>query len=199
MDATGEHRLAMPRETVWDALMDPAVLQRCIPGCQSLEQESPDAYRARVALVIGPVRAAFDTNLSLSNLDPPMSYRLTGAGRGGAVGFGQGHADVTLEEPEPGVTLLRYTAAFQVGGRLAQIGSRLVQGTTKKLADDFFTAFVEEIERRVSVAESAPDTLDEEPSATAEPDRRATVKWIAAVAAAGALLAAWLVARSASS
>jgi len=178
--------------------MDPAVLQRCIPGCQSLERESPDVYRARIALVIGPVRAAFDTNLSLSNLNPPTSYRLTGAGRGGAVGFGQGHADVVLEALEPGITLLRYSAAFQVGGRLAQLGSRLVQATTKKLADDFFTAFVAEVERRVAVAESAPATPAEESGPTAARDRRATVKWIAAVAAAGALLAAWLVARSAS-
>ncbi len=196
MDATGEHRLAMAREAVWAALMDPAVLKGCIPGCQTLERTAPDAYRARIAVVIGPVRAAFDTDLTLSDLNPPESYRLTGSGRGGAVGFGQGHADVRLEAPEPGVTLLHYAAAFQVGGRLAQLGSRLVQAATKKLADDFFAAFVAEVERNVAVVESAPDSAAAEPEAAAEPPQRAVVKWVAVAAAAGALLAAWLVARS---
>jgi carbon monoxide dehydrogenase subunit G len=189
VDATGEHRLSVPREVVWNALMDPDVLRRCIPGCQSLERESPSAYRARIALVIGPVRAAFDTDLSLSDLNPPTSYRLTGSGRGGAVGFGQGHADVVLEEPEPGVTQLRYAAAFQVGGRLAQLGSRLVQGATRKLADDFFAALVAEIDRTAASA----------PAETAAPTRRhVAVKWIVVAATAGALLAAWLVARGVS-
>ncbi len=176
--------------------MDPDVLAKCIPGCESLERTSPDAYRAKVALVVGPVRATFQTDLTLSDMNPPASYRLTGAGRGGAVGFGQGHADVELEEPEPGITLLRYTAAFQVGGRLAQLGSRLVQGTTKKLADDFFTALVTEIETREPAGgvDREAEAGEAEPSSTK--NRRAVVKWIAVAAAAGAMLSAWLIARS---
>ena len=196
MDATGEHRLSIARQTVWDALMDPDVLANCIPGCESLERTSPDAYRATVALVVGPVRATFQTDLTLSDMNPPTSYRLTGAGRGGAVGFGQGHADVELEEPEPGITLLRYTAAFQVGGKLAQLGSRLVQGTTKKLADDFFTALVAEIETREPAGDVDREADAGEPEPSSSKDRRALVKWIAVAAAAGAALSAWLIARS---
>jgi carbon monoxide dehydrogenase subunit G len=196
MDATGEHRLSIARQIVWDALMDPDVLAKCIPGCESLERSSPDAYRATVALVVGPVRATFQTDLTLSDMDPPASYRLTGAGRGGAVGFGQGHADVELEEPEPGITLLRYTAAFQVGGRLAQLGSRLVQGTTKKLADDFFTALVAEIETREPARDVDREAEAGEPEPSSSKDRRALVKWVAVAAAAGAALSAWLIARS---
>lgn len=196
MDATGEHRLSITRQTVWDALMDPDVLAKCIPGCESLERTSPDAYRATVALVVGPVRATFQTDLTLSDLNPPASYRLTGAGRGGAVGFGQGHADVELEELEPAVTLLRYTAAFQVGGKLAQLGSRLVQGTTKKLADDFFAALVAEIEAREPAGDDASEAEAGEPEPATSKDRRALVKWIAVAAAAGAMLSAWLIARS---
>lgn len=145
MDVSGEYRIAMPREAVWRALMDPDVLRRCVPGCDTLERTAPDAYRARVALVIGPVRAKFDTDLKLSELKPYDSYRLSGMGRGGAIGFGQGQAEVALDAPEEGVTTLRYTAGFQVGGRLAQLGSRLVLGTTRKLADDFFAALVGEM------------------------------------------------------
>jgi carbon monoxide dehydrogenase subunit G len=196
MNATGEHRLSMARQTVWDALMDPDVLAKCIPGCESLERISPDAFRAKVALVVGPVRATFETDLMLGDLNPPARYRLTGAGRGGAVGFGQGHADVELEELEPAVTLLRYTAAFQVGGRLAQLGSRLVQATTKKLADDFFAALVAEIEAREPVGDVDRDAETGEPQQAKSTDRRALVKWIAVAAAAGAMLSAWLIARS---
>ena len=176
----------MARETVWDALMNPDVLARCIPGCQSLEQTASDAFRAKIALVIGPVRASFDTDLTLSDVNPPTSYRLTGSGRGGAVGFGQGRADVELEEPEPGVTLLRYAAAFQVGGRLAQLGSRLVQATTKKLADEFFAALVREIDQSDGSAATAPEPA---PSRT-----HSTIKWLLAAVVALALLGWWLVA-----
>ena len=176
--------------------MDPDVLAKCIPGCESLERTSPDAYCAKVALVVGPVRATFQTDLTLSELNAPVSYRLTGAGRGGAVGFGQGHANVELEEPEPGITLLRYTAAFQVGGKLAQLGSRLVQGTTKKLADDFFTALVAEIEAREPTGDVGTESETVEAESDEPKDRRALVKWIAVAAAAGAALSAWLVARS---
>lgn len=132
----------MPREAVWAALMDAEVLRRCVPGCQSLEETAPNEYAGKVALVIGPVKASFDTVLKLSDLDPPSAYKLTGSGKGGAVGFGEGHCDVVLAEEEGDATLLSYTSSFQVGGRLAQLGSRLVLGTTRKLVDEFFENFV---------------------------------------------------------
>ncbi len=145
MDISGQYRIAMPREAVWQALMDPRVLSRCVPGCESLEQTAPNAYRARVALVIGPVRAKFDTDLKLLDLNPHESYSLSGAGRGGPVGFGEGRADVLLEAVDADVTTLSYSAGFQVGGRLAQLGSRLVLGTTRKLVDEFFANLVAEM------------------------------------------------------
>ena len=145
MDISGEYRLGLPRSQVWEALLDPDTLRRCIPGCESLERIESDHYQARVKTVIGPVRATFDTELRIRDASPPERYRLEGEGKGGAVGFGRGHADVTLEE-DGDHTILRYTAAFQVGGRLAQIGSRLVLGATRKLADDFFDRLTAEID-----------------------------------------------------
>jgi carbon monoxide dehydrogenase subunit G len=125
--------------------MDVDTLSRCIPGCERLEQTAPNAYRARVALVVGPLRAAFDTDLSLTDIEPPESYRIAGSGRAGAVGFGQGEARVALTEDAEAATLLSYSAGFQVGGRLAQIGSRLVLGATRKLVDEFFANLVREM------------------------------------------------------
>jgi uncharacterized protein len=145
MDISGQYRIVMPREAVWQALMDPRVLSRCVPGCEALEQIASNQYRARIALIIGPVRAKFDAELELLDLEPHKSYRLSGSGRGGPVGFGEGRADVLLEETEAGVTILSYTAGFQVGGRLAQLGSRLVLGTTRKLVDDFFAKLVDDM------------------------------------------------------
>ncbi|HSG63548.1 MAG TPA: carbon monoxide dehydrogenase subunit G [Gammaproteobacteria bacterium] len=146
MDVTGQYRIAMPRESVWRALMDVDTLSRCIPGCESLEQTAPNAYRARVALAVGPVRAAFDTDLSLSDINAPESYRIAGSGRAGAVGFGQGEARVALTQDAEAATLLSYSAGFQVGGRLAQVGSRLVLGATRKLVDEFFANLVREMD-----------------------------------------------------
>lgn len=156
MDITGQYRIAMPREAVWQALMDPAILGRCIPGCENLEQTAPGEYRARVALAIGPVRASFDTELSLMDLHEPESYRLAGAGRGGAVGFGRGEARVELSITENAATLLSYSAGFQVGGRLAQLGSRLVLGTTRKLVDEFFANLVSEMDAGAQRLDAVP-------------------------------------------
>jgi len=140
MDITGEYRIAAPRERVWAALNDPETLKACIPGCETLSQVSPTEINARVVAKVGPVRAAFDTRLQLTKLNPPVSYTLVGESKGGAAGFGRGTADVMLDVDGP-VTVLRYTADFQVGGKLAQVGARLVSGVTRKTADDFFSAF----------------------------------------------------------
>jgi carbon monoxide dehydrogenase subunit G len=155
MDISGQYEIALPREAVWQSLMDPEVLRRCVPGCESLELVAPNRYKARIALAIGPVRASFDTALELENLVPPESYRIRGGGRGGAVGFGEGHADVSLAAADSGGTVLHYEAAFSVGGRLAQLGSRLVLGTTRKLADEFFAKLADEIGSGGSRAEIA--------------------------------------------
>lgn len=145
MNVSGEYRLSVDRPTAWRALNDPEVLQRCIPGCEELEQLDSDSYRASVRMSIGPMKATFRTDLSIVDADPPASYRLRGEGRSGAVGFGRGEADVTLSEASDG-TLLRYEARFQVGGRLAQLGSRLVVGATRKVADDFFARLSRDID-----------------------------------------------------
>lgn len=145
MDISGEYRIAAPRARVWEALNDPATLQRCIPGCEAIEQLSATEMRAQVTAAIGPVKAKFKTNLSLQNLNPPENYTLSGEAKAGAAGFGRGSADVTLVEIDAQHTLLRYTADFKVGGKLAQVGSRLVVGATRKTADEFFGNLTREL------------------------------------------------------
>lgn len=140
MDLTGEYRIPARREEVWAALNDPAVLAACIPGCESLERISDDQLAARVKAKIGPVSATFTGTVTFSNVRPPEGYTISGEGKGGAAGFAKGGADVTLTE-DGGETILRYAAKAQIGGKLAQVGSRLVESTTKRLADEFFSAF----------------------------------------------------------
>lgn len=142
MDINGEFEIPASRQQVWEALNDPDVLAQCIPGCESIERTSDTEMLAKMKAKIGPVKARFESHIVLSNLNPPNSYTLSGEGKGGPAGFGKGSADVTLTENE-GNTTLRYTAALQVGGKLAQVGSRLVGGAARKIADDFFTRFVE--------------------------------------------------------
>ena len=145
MDISGEYRLSIGRQEVWDALLDPSILRRCIPGCEELEQLGNDRYRAKVKAAIGPVKATFTSTLEITNAIPPESYRLEGEGKAGAVGFGKGFSDVTLAD-DNGVTVLRYSAEFQVGGRLAQLGSRLVVAATRKIADEFFNRLTNDID-----------------------------------------------------
>ena len=140
MDISGEFRIPATRERVWEALNDPRLLGECIPGCERLERESEREFLAVVRARIGPVNARFDTRIELSNLEPPVSYTIHGAGKGKAAGFGRGSADVTLEA-DGEETLLRYRAELTVGGKLAQIGSRLVAGASRKIANDFFSRF----------------------------------------------------------
>ena len=125
--------------------MDPEVLRRCIPGCEELEQIEADRYRARVKLVIGPVKATFHVDLKIVEANPPQSYRLEGDGKAGPIGFGQGYADVKLSESGDS-TVLSYSSDFQVGGRLAQLGSRLVLVATRKIADDFFSRLAADLD-----------------------------------------------------
>jgi uncharacterized protein len=141
----GEKEMTASREAVWRALNDPEVLRRCIPGCTLLEQVGPNELGATVSLAIGPVKAKFSGTVRLQDLVPPESYRLEGEGQGGIAGFAKGAANVRLVETERG-TLLEYQADSAVGGKIAQLGSRLIESTARKLSDQFFTKFVAIVE-----------------------------------------------------
>src|SRR5437899_2779614 len=140
MDMNGEYRIAAPRQRVWEALNDPEVLHRCIPGCEEIVKQSDVEWTAKVTAKVGPVKAKFAGKVTLSDLDPPNGYTITGEGTGGAAGFAKGGAAVKLTDQGAG-TVLSYTVKAQVGGKLAQIGSRLIDGASRKLADEFFACF----------------------------------------------------------
>ena len=145
MDMTGEHRIPAPRQAVWEALNDPQVLKACIPGCEALdENEAGDGFDATVKAKVGPVKATFSGSVKLENVNAPESYTISGEGKGGAAGFAKGSADVMLEE-DGDETILKYTVKAQVGGKLAQLGSRLIDSTAKKYANEFFSEFVNQV------------------------------------------------------
>ena len=158
MEMTGDYRIEAPRETVWQALNDPEILKQCIPGCEELSKDGDSGFAAKVKAKVGPVSAKFAGKVTLSDLNPPESYTISGEGQGGAAGFAKGGAKVRLTEDGP-ATQLSYEVNAQVGGKLAQIGSRLIDGTAKKLAGQFFENFAN------AVGRPAPDP---EPTA-AEP------------------------------
>jgi carbon monoxide dehydrogenase subunit G len=143
----GEERIAAPVQKVWEALNDPAVLKDCIPGCQSLEMKSPTDMAASVVLKIGPIKATFAGAVTLKNLKPPHSYTIAGEGKGGVAGFAKGGADVELAEDGADMTVLKYAAKADVGGKIAQLGSRLITSTSKKLAGEFFSSFNKRVSR----------------------------------------------------
>ena len=140
MDMSGEYRIEAPRDRVWDGLNDPDVLKQCIPGCEEVTKISDTEFAARVTAKVGPVKAKFSGQVTLSDMVPPESYRITGEGKGGAAGFAKGGAVVRLSE-DGTATLLNYEVHANVGGKLAQLGARLISGTAKKMADDFFGRF----------------------------------------------------------
>ena len=142
MEIKGEYKIAAPRDKVFAALNDQEILKACIPGCESLEMLSPTEMTAKVRLRIGPVSAAFSGKVTLSDLDPPNGYKISGEGQGGVAGFAKGGAVVRLTD-DGGVTVLAYDVDAQVGGKIAQVGARLITGTAKKLADQFFGKFAE--------------------------------------------------------
>jgi carbon monoxide dehydrogenase subunit G len=140
MTMNGEVQLAAPREVVWAKLNDPEVLKLCIPGCEELNKTSDTEFNAVATIKIGPVKARFKGRVHLTDMDPPNGYKISGEGEGGVAGFAKGGAAVKLTDKDGG-TLLHYDVESQIGGKLAQLGQRLVQGTAKKLADDFFNKF----------------------------------------------------------
>ncbi len=142
MEMNGDQLISADRQTVWEALNDPDILKACIPGCESLEKISDTELTATVVVKIGPVKAKFSGDVRLENLNPPESYSIVGEGKGGIAGFAKGGADVTLTEEEGG-TKLSYAVNAKVGGKIAQLGSRLIDSTAKKLAGKFFESFSE--------------------------------------------------------
>ncbi|MEZ5831340.1 MAG: carbon monoxide dehydrogenase subunit G [Dongiaceae bacterium] len=142
MELTGQERIAAPRTQVWQALNDPEILKACIPGCESIEMISPTEMKARVALKVGPIKASFAGQVTLSEIDPPNGYTISGEGSGGSVGGAKGSAQVRLTE-DGGGSVLSYRVSSQVTGKIAQLGARLVDSAAQKLAGDFFGKFRE--------------------------------------------------------
>jgi hypothetical protein len=145
MTMNGEVQLAAPREVVWTKLNDPEVLKACIPGCEELEKTEDNGFRAVAKMKVGPVSARFKGRVTLSDLDPPNGYKISGEGEGGVAGFAKGGAAVALSERDGG-TLLSYDVEAQIGGKLAQLGQRLINGSAKKLADEFFANFAKAVQ-----------------------------------------------------
>jgi len=159
MDFTGTYRISAQPQRVWAAINDPAVLKACIPGCEALDKTSPTDFAATAKLKVGPVSATFKGKVHLTDLDPPHSCRLSGEGQGGVAGFAKGDAQVTLT-PDGDGTILTYVAKASVGGKLAQIGQRLIDGAAKQIADDFFKRFAQAV---------APELAPDPPTAEVQP------------------------------
>ena len=169
MDMTGEYRIPASRQKVWEALNDPDVLRASIPGCQSLEKVGENRFDAKVLAKVGPVRSTFNGSVELSNINAPESYSIGGEGKGGAAGFAKGGADVHLEEVGPEETVLTYKAKADVGGKLAQLGSRLLDGTARKMADEFFSNFKDQVTGPPPEAAVAAEPVAPEEAAAAAP------------------------------
>lgn len=141
MQMNDSQRIPASREKVWMALNSPEVLKQCIPGCQELDMTSPTEMTAKVVIKVGPVKATFGGKVTLSDLDPPNGYKITGEGSGGVAGFAKGGAAIRLEAIGDNETILHYEVDSQIGGKLAQLGGRLIDSTAKKLAGEFFAKF----------------------------------------------------------
>jgi len=216
MEMTGEFRIPAPRQRVWEGLNDPEILKSSIPGCQTIEKLSDTEFTAKVLAQVGPVKANFAGKVKLSDLDPPQSYTIAGEGSGGVAGFAKGSAKVNLDE-DGGATVLHYAVQAHVGGKLAQIGSRLIDSVARRMAENFFTRFVaavapEQPAMAAGAADSEPvpatqagatpsvqgaapmASVEARPNATAAPDAKKDIRlppalWVTGLAAIiGAML-----------
>ena len=181
MELNGERLIPAPVQATWAALNDPEVLKACIAGCESLERNGDDAFVAVVAMKIGPVSARFKGNLKMTNVQPPTGYTINFDGSGGVAGFGKGSADVALT-PEGAATKLAYSARATVGGKMAQIGSRLIDATAAKITEDFFKAFEAHV-RASAPAESVAAAAAARPAVVAaprHPEPAGTIGWVLA-------------------
>ncbi len=211
MDMQGSRQLAVTREQAWDALNDPEILKRCITGCEKFELTADNTYAIMVAIRIGPVSARFNGKVTLADIVVPESYALRFDAQGGAAGFGKGESQVLLVPNEQGVEL-RYTVKSTVGGKLAQIGQRLIDGVAKSLAEEFFSRFEAELVKRFAPPVAATAPVAEPPAetdspgaavapaaapATAQPSAPSpgTASWVWWLAIAAAFAAGWLLGR----
>ena len=160
MDMTGERLIPAPRQTVWQALNNPEVLKASIPGCESLEKLDDDQMKATAAVKVGPISARFSGKVQLTDIDPPNGYRISGEGQGGVAGFAKGGADVALAD-QGAETLLSYKVNAQVGGKLAQLGGRLIDATAKQMADAFFDRFSKQVQAMSPGADHAAPAADQ--------------------------------------
>ena len=205
MDMTGDYVIKAPRQAVWDALNDTEVLKQCIPGCEDVEKTSDTSFSAKVAAKVGPVKARFTGDVTLSELNPPNGYKISGEGKGGAAGFAKGGAEVKLADAEGGGTTLSYVVDAQVGGKLAQIGSRLIDSTAKKMAGQFFEKFGEIVEasanggdaETVEAARTTTDTSTQQGDSVMSADKHVEENvypgthwsvWLIGIAALGSLV-----------
>jgi len=197
MEIKGEYKIAAPRDKVFAALNDPAILQACIPGCESLEKTSDTEMKAKVRLRIGPVSASFTGKVTLSDIDPPNGYKISGEGQGGVAGFAKGGAVVALRD-DGGATVLDYNVDAQVGGKIAQVGARLIEGTARKLSDEFFGKFAATIGGPPSAASVAGVASTAEPVPTAPPSaaaQRGYRHWLVIGVGAAVLILIFLASR----
>jgi carbon monoxide dehydrogenase subunit G len=169
MDLSGEYRINAPRQAVWEGLNNPTILKQAIAGCEELVKTSDSEFQAQVVAKVGPVKAKFGGKVTLSDLDPPNGYTITGEGQGGAAGFAKGGAKVRLEAAPEGGTLLKYTVDAQIGGKLAQIGSRLIEGTARKMSEEFFAAFAAAVEAQTPSAAATEPDAGAAPAMTSQP------------------------------
>ena len=185
MKMTGEYAIPAPRQEVWQALNDTEVLKHCIPGCDEIVKRSDTEFDAKVTAKVGPVKARFAGRVKLSNLDPPNAYTISGEGTSGAAGFAKGSADIKLDEHDGG-TMLRYTVAATVGGKLAQVGGRLIDATANRMADQFFSRFAERLRPEPEAPTKVKVTAVVTPAAAAEPATATfgglrTVLWVGGI------------------
>ena len=195
MDMQGARQLAITQQQAWDALNDPAVLKVCIPGCDKVEPSGDNQYSIGMSLKIGPVSAKFSGKITLSDINPPISYKINFEGQGGPAGFGKGESNVTLTPNEDGCELA-YTVHASVGGKIAQLGQRLIDGAAKSMAEDFFKRFDNEMQRQHPDAYAAKMVMGEvttQPGAMGDAADASAGKWVIGAALAfGLAFALWL-------
>lgn len=191
MQLTGTERIQAPRAAVWQALNDPEILKNCIPGCESIELTSPTEMKARVGLRLGPIKANFEGKVTLSDIDPPNGYTISGEGSGGPAGGAKGSAKVKLTE-EAGATLLDYSVESQVSGKIAQLGARLIDATAQKLAGDFFGRFNALVSTPAPGATPDAGPVVAAPASPAATPAAAHWRWFLLGAAVIAALLLWL-------
>ncbi len=195
MDMQGARQLAITQQQAWDALNDPAVLKACIPGCDKVEPSGDNQYTIGMSLKIGPVSARFTGKITLSDINPPASYKINFEGQGGPAGFGKGDSAVTLTPNDDGCQLA-YTVHASVGGKIAQLGQRLIDGAAKAMAEDFFKRFENEMQRQhpdAYVAKMVMGEVTTQPGAVGDASETSAGKWvIGAAIALAATFAVWL-------